>query len=183
MGIIENINELLMPFYTRISVAIFLVIFGLILGKILGRVVKKVLAEIKLDKLIKSMTGISFRMESIFSSIVTYFIYFIFVIWALEKVGLGSIVLNILAGGVVIIVIISLLLGIKDFLPNAVAGLFLNIKGIVNEDDWIKSDNIEGKVIKVELIDTILETKKKDIIFIPNSVLVRSKIIKLKKKN
>ncbi len=181
MAIIDTINRLLQPFYSQIIVALILIFFGLILGKLLGSLVKRILTEIRLDRLVKSLTGISLQVESFISSLVKYFTYFVFVIWALEKLGLGSIVLNLLAGGVILIVIVSFILGIKDFIPNAVAGIFLHVKGILREDDWIKTDDIEGRVVKVELVDTQLETRSKDIIFIPNSVLAKGRIIKIKK--
>jgi small-conductance mechanosensitive channel len=183
MALIDTQNGLLKPFYSQIIVALILLFFGLILGKLLGSLVKKILSELRLDRLVKNLTGINLQVESFISSIVKYFTYFVFAVWALEKIGLGSIVLNLLAGGVILIVIVSFLLGIKDFIPNAVAGIFLHVKGIVREDDWIKTDNIEGRIVKVELVDTQLETKNRDMIFVPNSVLAKSRIIRMNRKD
>jgi small conductance mechanosensitive channel len=182
MIIFDKIFELLRPFYTKIVVAIIILFLGLIAGKLISRLIKKVLLEVELNNIVKNATGLNLRLESLISLFVKYFIYFIFFIWALERAGLGSIVLNILAGGVIIIIIISLILSIKDFVPNIISGLFINLKGMIQEGDVIKLDNVEGKIIKVDLIETSIETKKKDIIYIPNSVLIKNKIIKINKK-
>jgi len=178
MTLLETITGFLKPFYTRIIISIVIVVLGLFVGKLLGRFVKKVLSEIELDRFIKTATGVSLRLESLIGTFVTYFIYFVFVVWALENVGLGSIILNIVASGIVIIIILSLLLGLKDFIPNLFAGLFLHFKGIIKENDRIKFENVEGKVLRVDLVETRIQTKGKDIIYVPNSILVRTKIIK-----
>ncbi len=181
MPLLDNIMGILEPFYTRIIIAIIIVVLGLIVGKISGKLVHKLLAEIELDRLIRTTTGIKFRLQNLIGSFVAYFIYFVFTVWALERIGLGSIVLNIVAGGIVILIILALLLSLKDFIPNAVAGLFLHFKGMIKEGDWVKLESVVGKVLQIELVETKIETGNKDIIYVPNSVIVKNKIIKKKK--
>lgn len=182
MWLLSRIVEITMPFYTRIIIAIIIMVLGLIVGKISGRLVSKILAEIELDRLIKATTGIKLRLQSFIGSFVSYFIYFIFTIWALEKIGLGSIILNILAGSILILVILALLLGLRDFMPNAVAGMFLHFKGIIKENDWVRFENVEGRVLQVDLVETKIETASNDILYVPNSIIVKNKIFKKKKK-
>lgn len=174
--------SVLKPFGTRIVVSIIIIILGLVVGRIIGRLVKKLLQEIELDRLVKLATGINLALTHTLSAFATYFIYFIFVIWALEYLGLGSIVLNILAGGVVVLVILSLLLSLKDFIPNAMAGLFLHLKGLLKEGETIRFENVEGKVVAVNLVETRIETKDKEMIYLPNSVLVKNRFTKKKVK-
>ena len=45
----------------------------------------------------------------------------------------------------------------------------------------IKIDTAEGKVLSVNLLETKLETAGGESIFIPNSMVAKSKITKLKK--
>jgi len=112
------------------------------------------------------------------ASFVKYFIYFVFTVWALDRIGLGSIVLNIIAGGAVILIILAFLLSIKDFIPNAIAGLFMQFKGIVRKGDEIRCNDVEGKVVEVELVETRIQAKNGDIIFIPNSNLIKNTVVK-----
>jgi len=169
----------LRPFYLRIVVALIILVVGLICGQLAGRLVRKILGEVQLDKLIRRVTGLRVKVESIVGSAVKYFLYFVFILWALDTVGLGSLVLNILAGGVVVIIIIAMLLGVKDFIPNAAAGVYLQYKGTVQKNDTVKCGNVQGKVIEMDLVETRIETSQGDIIYMPNSNLLKNSVVKL----
>jgi len=182
MAVTDVFISQLKPFATELVVAVVIMILGLIFGQLISKLIKKVLSEIELNKIVRKTTGLSLKLESTLSSLTKYFVFLIFLIWALERVGLGSIVLNILAGGIVIVIILAILLGIKDFLPNAVAGMYLKIKGKAKSGDYIRSDSVTGTVVDVDLVETKIETKAKDIIYIPNSMLIKSGVTVLKKK-
>jgi small conductance mechanosensitive channel len=174
MGVLADLSALVQPLYTKIIIATIIVFLGLIVGKIVSKLVQKVLAELELDRgLMKS--GIGIRVESLLGSFLQYIIYILFGVWALETIGLGSVVLNIIAGGVIILIVVALLLGIKDFVPNAMAGLFLHVRKYVKKDDWVKLDTVEGRVIEIDIVETKIETKGKDTIFLPNSVFLKNK--------
>lgn len=175
---LQDLFQLLEPFYLKIVVSAIILFVGLISGQLLSRLIKKLLTEVQLDKMLNLATGISIKLESSIASITKYLIYFVFLLWALENLGLGSIILNILAAGVVVLIIIGLLLAIKDFVPNAVAGIFILFKKIVEKDDEVKIGTITGKVVEVELIETIIKTKSGDTIYVPNSNLIKENIVK-----
>jgi small-conductance mechanosensitive channel len=99
----------------------------------------------------------------------------------LQQLGLATTVLNMIAGGVIVIIILSTLLGVKDFIPNAVAGFVLQRKEFLSVGEVIKVKGMQGKIIKISLVETKIETKDKDIIFIPNSVLTKTEVVKVKK--
>jgi len=73
------------------------------------------------------------------------------------------------------------LLAIKDFFPNFFAGITIYRKGEFKAGDLVKIDTAEGRVLSVNLLETKLETAGGDSIFVPNSVVSKSKVIKLKK--
>jgi len=178
MAVLDLLKNTLQPIYIKIVVAAIIVIFGLIFGQLLGKLVKKILSEIRLDRFMRKVTGLSIKLESLIAILVKYSIIFIFIIWALDRIGLGYIVLNILAGGAVIIIIMAFVLSIKDFIPNAIAGAFVQIKRIVREGDQIKCNNVEGTVQTVDLVETKIKATNGDIIFIPNSNLVKNTVVK-----
>ena len=100
---------------------------------------------------------------------------------ALNQMGLTSLILNMLSGSVILLILISIILAIKDFVPNMVAGIFIFQKEIIRKGDVISFDKIKAKVLETTLIETKLESKSKDTIYIPNSVLIKKEITKLKK--
>ena len=180
-GTLQDVGGFLEPIYSNIIITVIILLIGLIVGKVLGRLSFKLFSEIELNKLFSLATGMSIKLDQIFSSIISYFIYFVFVMWALENLGLSSIILNILAGGVIVLIVIAIVLGIKDFFPNVIAGLFLHAKRIVKEGEDVEIDSISGKVAHIGLVETELSSTKGDRIYVPNAVFLKSRTIKVKK--
>jgi len=174
--------KLLSGIFTKLVVAVIIMLIGLIAGKLLGKFIHKALHEIELNKILRKAAGVKVSIEEIISTFVTYFIYFIFIVMALNQLGLTTVVLHMISGAILIIIIISILFSIKDFMPNMFAGFFIHQKGFIKEGDIINVDNTEGKVIHINLVETKIETKKGDIIYIPNSLLTKKTVIKIKKK-
>lgn len=179
--IMQSISGLVRPFYSDIIIAVIILLCGLIIGRIIGRLLFKLLSEIELNKLFKLATGFSVRLDNILSKVASYFLYFIFAMWALEKLGLSSIIINLLAGGIILLFIIAVILGIKDFIPNIIAGLFIHFKAILKEGNKVEIDNIKGTVETIGLVETKLKTSSNDVVYVPNSAFIRSKTIKIKK--
>ncbi len=179
---INILPKLLSGIFTKLVVAVIIVLIGLVLGKILGKLIQKALHEVELNRIIKKAAGIKVSVEEIISTFITYFIYFIFIVMALNQLGLTTVVLHMISGAVLIIIIISVLLSIKDFMPNMFAGLFIHQKRFIKEGDILKVDSTEGKVVHINLIETKIETKQGDIIYIPNSLLTKKTVVKLKRK-
>ena len=92
----NTLDALLSGVFTKIVVAIIILLIGFIIGKILGRLLQKVLHEFETDKALKNVAGINFSIEHLIGALLTYFIYFIAIIMALNQIGLTSIFLNIL---------------------------------------------------------------------------------------
>jgi small-conductance mechanosensitive channel len=178
---INTLDILLSGVFTKIVIAIIVLLIGFIIGKILGRLLQKILHEFETDKALKNVAGINFSIEHLIGSLLTYFIYFIAIIMALNQIGLTSIILNMLSGAVILLILISIILAIKDFVPNMIAGIFIFQKEIIKKGDIISFDKIKTKVLETTLIETKLESKSKDTIYIPNSILIKKEITKLKK--
>jgi small-conductance mechanosensitive channel len=167
---------------SRFAVAFVILLIGLAAGKLLGKLIQKVLQEIDLDKTIKEAVRIRVPLTDIISTGVTYLIYFIAIVMALDNLGVATQVLNIISIGVLIILILFIFLGVKDFLPNALAGMFLHRKKFLHEGDRIRIDDVEGKIIYLNLVETRIETREGDIIYIPNSQMTTRKVRKLSSK-
>ncbi|MBT5021561.1 mechanosensitive ion channel [Candidatus Woesearchaeota archaeon] len=167
-------------FVSKFVVAIVILLIGFILGRFLGKVVYKLLHSFQLNEGLNKLGGMQFQAEELAEGFTTYFIYFITVVMVLQQMGIATTILNMIAGAVILIIILSTFLGIKDFIPNAMAGLVIQSKKVIREGETIKVKGMQGKIIHISLVETKLETNEGDIIFVPNSVITRTSIIKVK---
>lgn len=175
------ISELFSGVLKDVIVALVILIVGFILGKIIGRIVEKAFKAIDLDKGIKKTSGIRYSVSAIIGTVVAYVIYLVTILLALDQLKLTQRIIMFIAIIAVIIIIIAVLLSIKDFIPNFIAGLTLNNKGLIDDGDFLKIKDMEGVVEKIGLLETIIRTKSDEIIYIPNSTLAKSEFIKIKK--
>jgi len=180
MATFEFLQNVFSGLLTNAVIAIIIILIGFIVGRIVGKLVQGILHELELNTIL-GKAGIKTSIEELIGTITSYFIYFVAVIMALNQIGITSVVLNILAGGAVVLIIISLVLAVKDYIPNLFAGIFIHQKRFIRNGDWIKVKNVEGKVTHINLVETRIETKNKDIIYVPNSFLTKNEVVKVRK--
>jgi len=176
----EYLNLIFSQLFTKFIVAIVILLIGFVIARIIGKLVQRVLHEVELNNILKK-AGVKFDLEDVISHLVIYFIYFITVIWALNALGLTTTILNMISAAFLILIIISILLAVKDFVPNLIAGFFIYQKNLIKKGDKIKVGDLTGKVEKISLVETEIKTSSGDIIHIPNSTLTKKEII-IKKK-
>lgn len=179
-GIISSMQNLFSSLLNKALIAAIIILVGFVVGRLLGRLVKQLLHEVGLDSLTRT-AGIKISVEGLIGAITTYSIYFIAVVMALDELGLNTLVFSLLAGGIIAIVLVSTLLAVKDFIPNLFAGFFLHRRSMLREGDWIKVDDLDCKVVKMDVVEAKLETRKGDVIFMPNSLLMKKKIFRKKR--
>ncbi len=167
--------ELLKVIETKLA-AIVILLVGLIVGLVVRKVLKKVLHEIELDKNINRF-GKNYKLESKLSNLAAYIIYFLALVIFLNQLGITSLILYVVAGVILLLLGGAFLLGVKDFIPNFMAGLSLSRKGDLAVGKKITVNKIKGKITKLGLLEIEVETRKKDKIFIPNALLVKSKFL------
>ncbi len=64
----------------------------------------------------------------------------------------------------------------QETLGNILGGLALQVDNSVRIGDWIKIDDVRGKVVEVHWRHTAVQTNNGSLIVIPNSVLMKSKV-------
>lgn len=178
--IFDNIMNVLSVYMNKLVIAVVIMLLGIIIGRLLKKILEKILLEIELNRVFRKAANSSIDIEGAISSFAAYAVYFIALILALSQMGVASTAAYIISVAVILIVLASFFLGIKDFVPNFIAGIRLSRKGI-KEGDNIKVDGVEGKIAHFDLIETRITTKKGDTIFMPNSVMLESKIVRLKR--
>ena len=171
-------NILNSAIFSKIIVTIIILFIGLIIGRIVGKVIYRVLHELNLNKIVRKTAKLKISLEKIVSNFVAYIIYFATIIMALTNLGISTTVLNIIIIALIVIVIIIFFFVIRDFFPNIIAGIFVQQKGFIKEGDFIKIKDKEGKVLKINVIETTIKTKKGDIVYVPNTILVKEEVIK-----
>ncbi len=178
-SVIGNIQHVISSVTTNFVVAIIILLAGVILGRLVGRFIHKVLEEIEVNRILKRATGIKFAVDEILANLATFIIYFVTIVVALDQIGLASPLLKIVSIVIIIIVITSILLGVRDFFPNILAGIFIAQRRFLNKGDMVRVGEIEGEIIEVNMVETRIKTKKGDIIYIPNSILTKKEVVKL----
>jgi len=158
-----------------VASAVIVLLIGFIIGKVLGKLTQRGLREIELNRILKK-AGIDFGLEELLGHIVQYFIYFLAIVIALDQLGVTAFVLYSIAAVVLVVISIAFLLGIKDFIPNFIAGIRLNYRKLFAAGDTVTVGSVSGRVKERGLLETTLVSKNKDIIHIPNAILLRQEV-------
>jgi len=169
-----------MPFeLINLLTALIILFIGVGAATLTSKIVKKVIHELEIDRVLREQAGVRIPAEEFITRFSRYVVYFIAIIMALNQIGLTTTLLQIILVIVFAIIVIFIILAFKDFVPNVVAGFMIYRKNRFKEGDYIKVKDIEGKVVHVNLVETRIKTKGKDIVYIPNSMLSRE-IIRIK---
>lgn len=170
----------LAPLYMRLIVALIILLVGFMIGKLLGKLVGRIIHEVEIDSILRKASGMNVKIESFISAVVTYFIYLVTIIMVLNQLGMTTTILQMISAAVIIIVAISIILGIKDFVPNAFAGFYIYKRNLIRVGERIRVKGLEGKVMHINLVETKLETKDGDTVYVPNSAMTQAGVMKMK---
>ncbi|MFA6888314.1 MAG: mechanosensitive ion channel domain-containing protein [Candidatus Woesearchaeota archaeon] len=168
---IEYIVDLLRPILSKVVVALIILIIGFIVGKLLGKTVQWMLRSIELNKRWKQMTGLNWRIEAFAGAISAGFVYFIVVIMTLTILGLSAFITKLLSFGIICIVFISIILAVKDFIPNYISGFTLYKK--LQIKDKVIVDSVKGIVEEITWSDVKIKQENGDILYIPHSLFLK----------
>src|SRR3989344_710402 len=164
----------------KVVTALLILIFGLLIANILNNIIRKLLRDIEINKIIKEQLKINIKVEEIAASVIKYLIYAGTVIIALNKLGFSTRILQIILLVFILLALVFIALAFKDWIPNLVSGFYIIKNKKLLKGDDITINDIKGKVLQVNLIETKIETNNKEIIFIPNSSITKYKVIKSK---
>jgi small-conductance mechanosensitive channel len=160
----------------KIFVAMLIFFFGFILGKLLGRIIYKALEEIELNNFLKNSLKAKINASHLIGTFVSYAIYFFALIASLEQLGIANAVLYIIAAFVVLILLISFFIALREIIPNFISGIYLYSREHLEEGKQIEINEIKGTIMHIDLFHIKIKTKSGDLIYIPNSLAAKSKI-------
>src|SRR3989338_9977575 len=174
----EYIMNILRPILSKVVVAVVVLLVGFIIGKLTGKTIHWVLRTAEINKRWKELTGMNWRVETFISAIVSGSIYFIVIIMTLNVLGLSEIIAKIISFGLICLIFISLLLALKDFIPNYIDGLRLYKR--IKQKDTIIIENMKGHIEQITWTDVKIHAENGDILYIPNSLFLKKGFKKLK---
>lgn len=158
--------------YVNLVAAAIIVLIGFIIGKLASRLVYKILRELEIRSVLKQ-AGVTAPVERYASAAVAYLIYFIAIIMALNQLKIGTLVLSMIVGAVLVILIVSFILSVKDFMPNLMAGISLYRSGGIRKGDLIETQGVTGRVIQITLAKTKIQTMEGDVVHIPHTAMMK----------
>lgn len=177
LEVITGVSDKFTPVLSKIAIAVLILLIGLILGKLLGNLIRRALSEVQLDKHLRTTAGLRLSLERIISSFVSYFIYFVAVVMSLNSLGLTTAVLNMIAAAIIIVIVVSFILAVKDFFPNFMAGIMIKNKKMFNKGDTVQIKEVRGRIISIGFLETRILTPGKEEVIIPNSIFNKRQVI------
>jgi len=161
---------------TPLLVGLVIFLIGITIGKLLEKMTLAILKQIELNKQLRK-AGVRLQVEESIAYLLKYAAYIITILVVLNTLHLSALVANIVAAALLIVAFLSILLSIKDFIPNFIAGMAVYRKGIIHHGDKITYRTIEGVVSHAGLLEVKVLTPKGDELYIPTSVLIKSEFL------
>ncbi len=172
---IAKVLEVVENYFYNIIAGVVILLAGFGLGILAKKFLQRVLREIELNR-IMSRVGVTYDLEKISSQILSYVIYLVFIVLFLEQLQITSVVLYLVVGAILMLLIFTFLVGLKDVIPNFIAWIFLQKKShLIKEGYHININEISGIVERIGYLETEIKTEKGDVLYVPNSLFLKSK--------
>lgn len=154
-------------------------IIGFLIISIIMRVIKSLLNDAEITDAFQRL-GIKKHMLDFLTGIVRYYLYFLLIVIILGQLGVSSILTDVLVFVMIFFVIIIIILSLRNIIPNAAAGLYISSTKVIERGERIKVGNVSGRVSDIDLLHTVLDRKHGEKVIVPNSLILKSNIIKKK---
>jgi len=148
----------------NIALASLIIVLGFFLAKILKNFSTKITRRFTHHEAVNSL----------FSSFVYILTLGVFFFIALSTLHLDKAVTSILAGAG--IVGLGLAFAFQDIASNFMAGIFLTIRLPLKLGDLIKTGDFMGKVVTINMRDTIIKTFQGQMVIIPNKDIFQTSL-------
>ncbi|HEX4869507.1 MAG TPA: mechanosensitive ion channel family protein [Moraxellaceae bacterium] len=97
-----------------------------------------------------------------------------YIVWGLVRLRYAGLDLGSLVATSAVITAI-LAFAMQDTLGNILGGIALQLDDSIHIGDWIKVDEVSGRVVEVHWRHTAVRTRNGEIVVLPNSLLMKSK--------
>jgi small-conductance mechanosensitive channel len=156
--------------------------FTLTFGKLLGGLLVILLARIAYVAIRRLFLARYFRRKKMdegrqfaIGQLVKYVVYVIAFFVAIETVGLNITVLY--AAGAALLV--GLGIGIQQTFNDFMSGIILLMEGSIKKGDWLLIGDMEGKVMRIGLRTSLIQTRRRIAVIVPNSKITVENVINM----
>src|SRR3989344_5214045 len=171
---VNEVVQTAQNYFYDITVGVVILFIGFALGIIVKKVVFKVLKGMELNK-VMIRVGISHDIERWISSLASFIIYLITFIFFMNYLGITSTVLYLIVGAVLMLLVLTFIVGLKDVIPNLVAWVVIQKRELIHEGRKVDIREISGVVEKIGYLETEIKTENGDTLYVPNSLFLKSK--------
>jgi len=171
-------EELLQTQVISVFKFVIVITIGVIITKLVTDLMSDFLKRRDIKRLIARM-GYSEIIIDFIIIIIKYVFYSVTFIIALSQFGFAKLVFDIILILIALFLIVLLIFSLKDFIPNAAAGVYLNAFKSIKKGDVLKIGNYVGKVTDIDIVSITLEDEIGRLTIIPNSNVIKKEIIKL----
>src|SRR3989344_5243210 len=178
---VNEVVQTAQNYFYDITVGVVILFIGFALGIIVKKVVFKVLKGMELNK-VMIRVGISHDIERWISSLASFIIYLITFIFFMNYLGITSTVLYLIVGAVLMLLVLTFIVGLKDVIPNLVAWVILHKDERITVGRRVEVKEIAGRVEKIGYLETEITTEYGDTLYVPNTLFLKSKF-KVKNNN
>ena len=106
------------------------------------------------------------------------FVILVYIAWGLVRLRYAGLDLgSIVATSAMITAVVAF--SMQDTLGNMLGGLALQLDNSIEIGDWIKVDDISGRVVDIRWRSTLVETRNWETVVFPNSQLMKNKFLVL----
>ncbi|HLD00650.1 MAG TPA: mechanosensitive ion channel domain-containing protein [Candidatus Nanoarchaeia archaeon] len=171
---ISGVVQTAQIYFKSILIGVVILLVGFSLGVLAKKILQRILKEVELNKII-STVGINFNAETFLSSVASFIIYLVTIVLFLNHLNITSVVLYIVVGAILMLIILTFLVGLKDVIPNFIAWFHIQRQGKIKEGSKVEVREITGRVEKIGYLETEIKTEYGDVLYVPNSLFLKSK--------
>ena len=171
---ISGVVQTAQIYFKSILIGVVILLVGFSLGVLAKKILQRILKEVELNKII-STVGINFNAETFLSSVASFIIYLVTIVLFLNHLNITSVVLYIVVGAILMLIILTFLVGLKDVIPNFIAWFHIQRQGKIKEGSKVEVREITGRVEKTGYLETEIKTEYGYVLYVPNSLFLKSK--------
>lgn len=148
--------------------ALAILFIGFSAGLLVRKLLQKLLQEVEFNKHLLKVR-IHYNLERMVSSVTAYLIYILTIMLFLKALGIHRLALYTVVGIILFLIALSLLVWLKDALPN-LAGWHRLLRQQLEVGKVASLPSVKGKVIAIGYFETKIKTARGDVLHVPNAL-------------